>query len=76
MQTKDDGTHVVLPVADALAVSSDHARVPVMMLRQSDAKMRRDSSRPAIQQPINPSLSAENCTAHQASQLSWNGALP
>jgi hypothetical protein len=30
---QEDGTHVGLPVADALAVSSDHARVPVMMLR-------------------------------------------
>ena len=54
MQTKDDGTHVILPVADTLAVPSDHARLPVMMLRQSDGKMRRDGSSAARPQPTQP----------------------
>ena len=54
MQTKDDGTHVILPVADTVTVSSDHARLPVMMLRQSDGKMRRDGSSAARPQPIQP----------------------
>jgi hypothetical protein len=51
VQTKDDGTHVILPVADTLAVPSDHARLPVMMLRHSDLKVRRDGSRPATRLP-------------------------
>ena len=54
MQTEDDGTHVILPVAGALAVSLDHARVPVMMLRHSDGKVRRDGSGPATRQPDHP----------------------
>jgi hypothetical protein len=40
---QEDGTHVILPVAGALAVSLDHARVPVMMLRHFDGKVRRDA---------------------------------
>ena len=53
LQTKDDRTHVILPVAAQLAVS-DHARLPVMMPRQSDGKMRRDGSSAARPQPIQP----------------------
>ena len=68
MQTKDDGTHVILPVADALAASLDHARLPVMMLRHSDGKVRSEGSRTATSSPIHPSLSAEDCTAHRGSQ--------
>ena len=54
MQTKDDGTHVILPVAEARAVSSDHARLPVMMLRHADGKVRRDGSSAARPQPSHP----------------------
>jgi hypothetical protein len=54
VQTKDDGTHVILPVADAVAVSSDHARLPVMILRDSDGSMRRDGSSAARPQPSHP----------------------
>ena len=75
MQTKDDGTHVILSVADALAASSDHARVPVMMLRQSDGSMRRGAQGLQPSRPINASLSAEDCTAHGDSQLSWHSVL-
>lgn len=68
MQTKDDGTHVILPVADALAVSSDHARLPVMMLRHADGKMRRDGSSAARPQPSQPV--AERGGLHGAPELS------
>jgi hypothetical protein len=54
VQTKDDGTQVILPVADALAVSLDHARVPVMILRHFDGNMRRDGSSAAPPQPFHP----------------------
>jgi len=65
MQTMDDGKHDILPVAGAIL---DHARVPVMLPRQSDADMRRDGSTTAKTVPIPPSMSAEECTAHQDSQ--------
>ena len=61
----DDGKHDILPVAGAIL---DHARVPVMLPRQSDADMRRDGSTTAKTVPIPPSMSAEECTAHQDSQ--------
>ena len=67
MQTKDDGTHVILPVAAQLAVS-DHARLPVMMPRQSDGKMRRDGSSAARPQPSHPV--AERGGLHGAPELS------
>ena len=56
------GKHDILPVAGAIL---DHARVPVMLPRQSDADMRRDGSTTAQTVPIPPSMSAEECTAHQ-----------
>ena len=68
MQTKDDGTHIILPVADALAVLSDHARLPVMMLRHSDGKVRRDGSTTATSQPDPPV--AERGGLHGAPGLS------
>ena len=40
MQTKDDGKHDILPVAER----SDHARMPVTMPRDSDGKMRRGAA--------------------------------
>jgi hypothetical protein len=40
MQTKNDGKHAILPVAER----SDHARVPVIMPRESDRELRRDGS--------------------------------
>ena len=67
MQTKD-GTHVILPVAEALAVPSDHARLPVMMLRHSDGKVRCDGSRTASWQPGQPV--AERGGLHGAPGLS------
>lgn len=59
------GKHDILPVAGAIL---DHARVPVMLPRQSDADMRRDGSTTAQTVPIPPSMSAEECTAHQDSR--------
>ena len=50
MQILDDGTHAILPVATRLAVRLDHAGVPVMWLRQTDGKMRRDGVRAALLQ--------------------------
>lgn len=54
MQTKDDGTHVILPVAGRRMASLDHAGMPVMMPRESDGEMRRDGSSAADVQPKHP----------------------
>ncbi|QOZ20033.1 hypothetical protein XI02_37110 [Bradyrhizobium sp. CCBAU 21365] len=45
VQIHDDGTHVILRVARPLAGRLDHAIVPVMWLRPTDGKMRRDGYR-------------------------------
>ena len=58
----DCGKHAILPVAGAIL---DHARMPVTMPRQSHADMRRDGSTTAQTVPNPPSMSAEDCTAHQ-----------
>ncbi|WP_315767131.1 hypothetical protein, partial [Bradyrhizobium sp. SZCCHNR2009] len=50
MQIHDDGTHVILLVATPLRARLDHARVPVMWLRHTDGKMRRDGVRAALLQ--------------------------
>lgn len=39
--------------------------MPVMLPRESDADMRRDGSATTETVPIQPSMSAEECTAHQ-----------
>lgn len=54
VQIKDDGTHAILPVTSRNNVQPDHARVPVMLLRHSDGKMRRDGSNAASRQPNIP----------------------
>jgi hypothetical protein len=59
------GKHVILPVAGA---NLDHARMPVTSPRQSHADMRRDGSTTAQTVLNPPSMSAEDCTAHQDSQ--------
>lgn len=51
VQIKDDGTHAILPVTRRTEVQPDHARMPVMLLRHSDGKMRRDGSKAASLQP-------------------------
>jgi hypothetical protein len=61
----DDEKHDVLPVAGAIL---DHARVPVMLPRQSDADMRRDVSTTAQTVPNPPSMSAEECAAQHEAQ--------
>lgn len=60
----DCGKHDILPVAGA---SQDHAGVPVMLPRDFDADMRRDGSMTAQSVETPPSMSAEECTAHQDS---------
>ena len=50
VQINDDGTHAILPVTSRTPVQPDHARVPVMWLRRSDGKLRRDGSRAALLQ--------------------------
>ena len=50
MQIHDDGTHVILLVATPLVVRLDHAGLPVMWLRHTDGKMRRDGVRAALLQ--------------------------
>ena len=64
MQTKDDGTHGILPVAG----QPDHAGVPVMLPRESDGEMRRDGSNAAFVQPNHPV--AERGRVHGAPELS------
>ena len=63
----ESGKHVILPVAGAIL---DHARMPVTSPRQSHADMRRDGSTTAQAVLNPPSMSAEDCTAHQDSLLS------
>ena len=62
----EDGKPDILPVAGAIL---DHARVPVMLPRQSDADMRHDGSRvtPPLRRSgqTSPSMSPDECTAHQ-----------
>jgi hypothetical protein len=50
VQTKDDGKHAILPVAEP----SDHARMPVTMPRDSDGKMRLGGLNAARMQPHHP----------------------
>jgi hypothetical protein len=54
VQIKDDGTHAILLVTSRTEVQPDHARMPVMWLRHSDGKLRRDGSRAASRQPDHP----------------------
>ena len=54
------GKHDILPVAGAI---QDHARLPVMMPRESDSSMCRDGPTTAQTVPSPPSLSPEECTA-------------
>jgi hypothetical protein len=68
VQTRDDGTHVILPVAGCLTASPDHAGLPVMLPRESDGEMRRDGSRAACEQPKHPV--AERGRVHGAPELS------
>jgi hypothetical protein len=48
VQTKDDGTHGILPVAVRALCAADHAGLPVTLLRHADGKMRRDGSDAAL----------------------------
>jgi hypothetical protein len=50
VQIHDDGTHVILLVATPFAGRLDHAGLPVMWLRHTDGKMRRDGVRAALLQ--------------------------
>ena len=50
MQIHDDETHVILLVATPFAGRLDHAGLPVMWLRHTDGKMRRDGVRAALLQ--------------------------
>ena len=54
MQINDDGTHAILLVAMHLTCTLDHVRLPVMWLRRSDGKLRRDGSSAASRQPDSP----------------------
>lgn len=50
MQTRNDGTHVILHTAAPISRRSDRAGLPVMILRQSVGKVRQDGSRAANKQ--------------------------
>jgi hypothetical protein len=67
VQINDDGTHAILLVAMHVKCTLDHVRLPVMWLRRSDGKMRRDGSRAASLQPNSPV--AERGRLHGASGL-------
>lgn len=54
MQTRNDGTHVILPAAAPIARRPDRARLPVTLLRQTDGKLRDDGSSAAAVQPKHP----------------------
>ena len=85
VQIMDCGKHDILPEA---ASELDLARVPVTMPRDSDADMRLDGSTTAQPVQNKPSMSADECTAHQAltpssgasdvqmvgRAMAWNGA--
>ena len=60
MQTKNDGTHVILPVAHTLRRRTTPDAATVRALH--------DRSHPT------PSLSAEDCTARQTSHRLWQGS--
>jgi hypothetical protein len=42
VQTKGDGTHVMLPATTHVTVRPDRMGLPVMMLRHADGKVHRD----------------------------------
>jgi len=69
VQIKDDGTYAILPVAAHSRCGTAHARMPVMLLRHSNGKMRRDGSNAASMQPNTAVASAEDCKAH------WDSAV-
>ena len=54
VQQKNDGTHAILPVAAHFGCGTDHAGVPVMWLRHSHGKMRRDGFPAASMQHVCP----------------------
>ena len=60
----ESGKPVILRVAGAIL---DHARMPVTSPRQSHTDTRRDGSTTAQTVMSLPSMSAEDCTAHQDS---------
>ena len=65
MQSRNDGTHVILPAAASSLRRPDRARLPVTLLRQTDAKLRHDGSSAAEVQPKHPV--AERGRLHGAS---------
>ena len=69
VQNKDDGTHAILPVATPSKGAMDHAGMPVMLLRHSHGKMRRDGFRAAWMQP-DFAVDERGSTARQDSFMS------
>ncbi|SFQ20086.1 hypothetical protein SAMN03159463_05956 [Mesorhizobium sp. NFR06] len=67
MQTRNDGTHVILPAAVPKMRRPDRARLLVTLLRQSDGRVRHDGSRAANKQRNYPV--AERGRLHGASEL-------
>jgi hypothetical protein len=54
VQYKDDGTHAILPVAAHVKCETDHVGLPVMWLRHSHGKLRRDGFPAALVQYVYP----------------------
>lgn len=51
MQTRNDGTHAILPAAEPIGRPPDRVVVPVMLPRESDGKMYPDGQSAATAQP-------------------------
>ncbi|MDK1494271.1 hypothetical protein QN219_30385 [Sinorhizobium sp. 7-81] len=51
MQTRNDGTHVILPAAAPIERRPDRVGLPVMLPRESDGKMHRDGKSAAVPRP-------------------------
>ncbi len=73
MQIHDDGTHVILRVATPFEGRLDHAIVPVMWLRPTDGKMRRDGYRLPCRSELIPV--DERGNLHGAPGFSWSATL-
>ncbi|WP_322418092.1 hypothetical protein [Mesorhizobium huakuii] len=67
MQTRNDGTHVILPAAAPIERRPDRARLPVTLLRQTDGKLRHGGLSAAFVQPKHPV--AERGRLHGASEI-------
>ena len=67
MQTRNEGTHVILPAGRVIAETAEPRSIACGALRHTDGKLRRDRSSAAFVQPKHPV--AERGRLHGASEL-------